>query len=153
MKPILTLTLSTVRVPDGLYHSDGMKFIHFRFKYQIGGVYIYFDDRCNSSAKYTNFFFTKTINLQIVLVSSFAAGQEVTSPSQVSPKLNFSLAMYSLVRFSFPHCSGAKAGLLQSDHSPRLHSTYLHLPNISHTTGNLFSGKNHEICSQCRFLG
>ena len=28
-----------VRVPDGLYHSGGMKFIHCRFKYQIGGVY------------------------------------------------------------------------------------------------------------------
>lgn len=153
MKPILTFTLSTVRVPDGLYHSGGMKFIHFRFKYQIGGVYYILTTDTIHLLSIQTFFFTKTINLQIVLVSSFAAGQEVTSPSQVSPKLNFSLAMYSLVRFSFPHCSGAKAGLLQSDHSPRSHSTYLHLPNICHTTGNLFSGKNHEICSQCRFLG
>ena len=64
----------------------------------------------------------------IVLVSTWADGHEVVSPLQVAAKVNFSLAEYFLILSCFPHWPDVSTALLQSDHSPRSHSTCLHLP-------------------------
>lgn len=84
----------------------------------------------------------KEKHLHIVLVSTWADGHEVVSPLQVSAKVNFSLEEYFLLLSSFPHWPDVSTAPPQSDHSPRSHTTCLHLPEQEMYTRHVKYGVN-----------